>query len=164
MMLAALQCIIPRQVAHLLLLLRFVRCGCQAMNNEWKTDSALRVKRFEATTKAKKVVSLETMIRDLDGMATALFHQIAAEEERTKVRDARRVNYSIVALSAATRRRKLMVSLVDLRAALETAKREHAAAADDARNLELALGVPNELQPDTKRRGPPGRGNGEVPV
>lgn len=120
------------------------------MSNEWNIDSALRVKRFEATVKAKKVVSLEAMIRDLEGMAAALSQQIEAEEQRTKVRDARRADYSTAALAAASRRTKLMVSLADLRTALEATKREHAAAADEVRYLELALGVTTERQPGTK--------------
>ena len=103
--------------------------------------------------KAQKVASLETIIRDLDGMAAALSQQIAAEEERTKVKDARRSDYSMVALAAATRRRKVMISLADLKAALEAAKREHAQAAAEAeaRDLELALGVPTQFQHGTKR-------------
>ena len=76
------------------------------MRNEWNIDSALRVKRFEATVKAKKVVSLEAMKRDLEGMAAALSHQIKAEEQRTNVRDARRADYSTAALAAAARRTK----------------------------------------------------------
>ena len=112
------------------------------MSNERKIDSSLRVKRFEATEKAKKAVSLETMIRDLEDIAVALSHQIEAEEERTKVSDARCANYSLVALSAATRRRKLMVSLVDLTAALQAAKREHAAAANEARNSRIGTRAP----------------------
>ena len=125
------------------------------MRNKWNINSALRVKRFEATEKAKKVVSLETMIRDLEDMAAALSHRIEAEEERTKVREPQRADYSMVALSAATRRRNLMVSLTAVRAALQAAEREHAAAADEARDLELALGLNRELQLGTKRRGPP---------
>ena len=127
------------------------------MSNKRKIDSSLRMKHFEATEKAKKVAALETMIRDLEDMAAALSHQIEVEEGRTKVSDARRANYSLVALSAATRRRKLMVSLVDLTAALQAAKLEHAVAANKARDLELALGFPRELQHGTTRRGPPER-------
>ena len=134
------------------------------MSNEWKINSALRLKRFEATVKEKKVVSLEAMIRDLEGMVAALSHQIEAEEQRTKVRDARRADYSMAALAAAARRTKLMVSLAELRAALEAAKREHATAADEVRYLELAHGPHEERQPGTKRRGAPGRGNDEAPA
>jgi hypothetical protein len=117
-----------------------------------ESNRPLRLKRFEATTKAQKVAALEAMIRDLDGIAATLSQQIAAEEQRTKVRDARRADYSTAALAAVARRAKLMVSLADLRAALETAKLEHAAAEAEARNLELAPGVPSEPQPGTKRR------------
>jgi hypothetical protein len=119
------------------------------MRNEW--SRSLRQKRFEAAIKAQKVASLEIMIRDLDAMEAALSQQIAAEEERTKVRDAQRTDYSLVALAAATRRRKLMISLADLMAALEAAKREHAAAAVEARDLESALQVPTQFQHGTKQ-------------
>jgi glutamine synthetase len=108
------------------------------------------MKRFEANIKAQKVASLESIIRDLEGMTAALSQQIAAEEERTKVRDARRVDYSTVALAAAARRSKSMVSLADLRAALERARRDHATAAVEVRDLELARGgVSSELQHGT---------------
>jgi hypothetical protein len=132
------------------------------MSNE--IESVLRVKRFEATVKAKKVVSLETIIRDFEGIAAALARQIAAEEQRTKVRDARRADYSMVALSAATRRAKLTVSLVDLKTALEAAKHALAAAAAEVADLESALGISKEPQHGTKRRSPPGRGSDEAPA
>src|SRR3954449_11885956 len=104
------------------------------MRNEWKINDVLRVKRFEAAVMEKKVVSLEAMIRDLKGMAAALSHQIDAEQQRTKVKDARRADYSMAALAAVARRTKLMVSLADLRSALEAAKREHATAEEEVRS------------------------------
>jgi hypothetical protein len=85
-------------------------------------------------------------------MVAELGQQIAAEEERTKVRDARFAHYSMVALAAATRRTKLQVSLADLRTALEAAKQDYAVAVDEARDLELALGVRVEAQHGTKQR------------
>ena len=112
------------------------------MSNE--CNKSLRLKRYEAATMARKVASLETIIRDFDSMAAALSRQIIAEEQRTKVADVRRRNYSLVAVAAAVRRRKLMASLADLRAALEATKRDHAAAAAEVRDLEMALGVPTE--------------------
>ena len=48
-------------------------------------DSALKAKRFETAEKARKVASLESMIRDFDLMASDLTRQIAAEEERTGI-------------------------------------------------------------------------------
>ena len=50
-------------------------------------DTALRSKRFEASEKARKVASIETMIFDFEQMAADLARQIAAEEERTGVKD-----------------------------------------------------------------------------
>ena len=50
-------------------------------------DSALRLKRFEATEKARKVASIETMISDFEHVAVDLARQIAAEEERTGIEE-----------------------------------------------------------------------------
>ena len=50
-------------------------------------ESALRLKRFAADEKQRKVADLEHMIREFDGMASDLDRQIKAEEDRTGVRD-----------------------------------------------------------------------------
>ena len=89
---------------------------------------ALRLKRFEAKVKAERIASLETMVQDVAAMADALSEQIAAEEQRTKVVDAKRPDYSMLALNASARRAKLMASLVELRASLDAAKREQVTA------------------------------------
>ncbi len=99
-------------------------------------DTALRLKRFEATEKARKVASLETMIHDLEQMAADLGRQIAAEEERTGIRDAAHFAYSTFAKAAALRRSNLLTSVVDLRAKLETARRDHEEASAELRKLE----------------------------
>ena len=112
------------------------------MSEKW--NRALRMKRFEAAQGARKVASLETMIRDLDASAAALSQQIAKEEERTKVNDPRRANYSMAAMAAAARRSKLIISLVDLRSKLEVAIREHDSVAGELRDLELAQCLPSE--------------------
>jgi uncharacterized protein YqfA (UPF0365 family) len=104
-----------------------------------------RLKRFEAKVKAERVGSLETMVRDVAAMAAALSEQIAAEEGRTKVVDTRRPDYSIVALNASARRAKLVASLVELRASLDTAKCEQVAAEAELRDLELALATAGEI-------------------
>ncbi len=54
-------------------------------------ESALRLMRFEAREKARKVSDLEAMIREFELMAEDLDRQIGNEEERTGVRDVRRV-------------------------------------------------------------------------
>lgn len=99
-------------------------------------DAALRLKRFEANEKARKVSSLETMIREFEQIATDLSRQIAAEEERTGVRDAGHFAYSTFAKAAALRRKNLLVSVEDLRQQLEAARREHEEAAGELKKLE----------------------------
>ena len=99
-------------------------------------DSALRAKRFEASEKARKVGSLETMIREFEMMVSDLGRQIAAEEERTGVRDPSHFNYSTFAKSAVQRRANLVTSMTDLKAKLDAARRDHEDAASELSKLE----------------------------
>ncbi len=93
-------------------------------------DAALRLKRFEADEKKRKVADLELMIHDFEQMATDLERQIRAEEDRTGVRDANHFAYSTFAKSAAQRREKLLSSAAELRTKLESAMRERDEAMD----------------------------------
>ena len=88
-------------------------------------DTALRLKRFEAAEKARKVASMETMILDFEHMAADLARQIAAEEERTGIKDPAHFAYSTFAKAAALRRTNLLTSVADLRVKLDAARREH---------------------------------------
>lgn len=99
-------------------------------------DFALRAKRFEASEKARKVGSLETMIREFEMMVSDLGRQIAAEEERTGVRDPLHFSYSTFAKSAAQRRANLVTSMTDLKAKLDAARRDHEDAASELSKLE----------------------------
>jgi hypothetical protein len=99
-------------------------------------DAALRLKRFEANEKARKVASIETMILDLEHIAADLARQITAEEERTGVREPAHFAYSTFAKAAGQRRRNLLASVSDLRMKLEAARREHEEAVQELRKLE----------------------------
>ena len=99
-------------------------------------DATLRLKRFEASEKARKVGSIETMILDFEHMAVDLSRQIAAEEERTGVRDPAHFAYSTFAKAAALRRANLLTSVADLRVKLDAARQEHDDAVTDLRKLE----------------------------
>ncbi len=99
-------------------------------------DMALRLKRFEAAAKARKVASMETMILDLEHVAADLARQIAAEEERTGIKDPAHFAYSTFAKAAAQRRANLLTSVADLKVKLENAKREHEEAVLELRKLE----------------------------
>ena len=78
-------------------------------------EAALRLKRFEADEKARKVADLEYMIHDFEQMAADLDRQILAEEERTGCGDVEHYNYSTFAKSAAQRRDNLLASAAELR-------------------------------------------------
>lgn len=99
-------------------------------------DSALKAKRFEATEKARKVASLESMIRDFELMVSDLSRQIAAEEERTGVKDPAHFAYSTFAKAAAQRRGNLATSIADLKMKLDAARRDHEDAASELTKLE----------------------------
>lgn len=97
-------------------------------------DAALRLKRFDAEEKRRKVADLESMIREFEQMASDLDRQIATEEERTGVKDDKHFAYSTFARAAAQRRDNLKTSVADLRAKLDAAivLRDEAVAAVDA--------------------------------
>ncbi len=87
-------------------------------------EAAVRLKRFQADEKARKVAELEHMIREFEGMANGLDRQVKAEEERTGVKDPAHFAYSTFARSAGQRRDNLHSSVAGLMAKLEAAQRE----------------------------------------
>ena len=99
-------------------------------------DSALRLKRFEATERARKVASIETMIGDFEHVAADLARQIAAEEERTGIKDPAHFAYSTFAKATGLRRANLLTSVADLRVKLEAARAEHAEVIGEIGRLE----------------------------
>jgi hypothetical protein len=99
-------------------------------------DATLRLKRFEASEKARKVASIETMILDFEHMSVDLARQVAAEEDRTGIKDAAHFAYSTFAKAASLRRANLQTSIADLRLKLDAAKREHEEAVTELRKLE----------------------------
>ena len=113
-------------------------------------DTALRLKRFEAAEKARKVASMETMVLDLEQVAADLARQIAAEEERTGIKDPAHFAYSTFAKAAGQRRANLLTSVSDLRAKLDSAKRDHEEAV-----LELGKLEPSESRDGDRQLGKP---------
>jgi flagellar protein FliJ len=87
-------------------------------------NTAWRAKGFEVTEKARKAASLEKTVIDFEHLALDLARQIAAEEERTGVKDPAHVAYSIFAMAAALRRTNLLNSMAGLRENLDAAKRD----------------------------------------
>lgn len=99
-------------------------------------DVALKAKRFEVSEKSRKADDLLAMIRDFEIMAADLERQIAAEEDRTGVKDPLHFSYSTFAKAAALRRDKLLVSVIDLKAQLDTAVAAHDLAREGLAALE----------------------------
>jgi hypothetical protein len=118
-------------------------------------ESALRLKRFEATERSRKVADLETTIRSFEQMVGDLDRQIASEEDRTGVKDIAHFNYSTFAKAAVQRRDKLKTSIADLRVQLEAAILARDEAADILAKAEAGEGRDSDA---TRRRGERGSG------
>ncbi len=88
-------------------------------------DAHVRVKRFELEEKARRVSELQYMIRDFEQLAGVLERQIAAEEDRTGIKDIAHFAYSTFAKAATQRRDNLMSSAAELRTKLESAEKDH---------------------------------------
>ena len=115
-------------------------------------ETALRLKRFEADEKARKVADLELMIREFETIAADLDRQIQAEEDRTGIKDTEHFSYSTFAKSASARRENLRASAGELKVKLETAVRDR----DEAVELltRATTAEPRETERSTsKRRG-----------
>lgn len=121
-------------------------------------ENALRLKRFEAEEKARKVADLESMIREFDQMIVDLDRQIANEEDRTGVKDRAHFAYSTFAKAAAQRRDNLATSVADLREKLAIAVKERDAAAETLSKSEVGEGPAR----DSGRNRRHGSGNSDV--
>ena len=111
-------------------------------------DTMLRTKRFDVDERARKVADIESMIRDLETMASDLTRQIAAEEERSGVKDPSHFAYSTFAKAASQRRENLTNTTDKLRLQLDDARRAHEDALSEMQKLEASDGL------DGTRRGP----------
>lgn len=114
-------------------------------------DSALKLKRFEVSEKARKISLLETMIADFEHMAVDLARQVAAEEDRTGIKDPQHFAYSMFAKAAATRRANLMTSVEDLRVKLDAARLDHQEACAELAKLEPAFDSRDVQRPAQRR-------------
>ena len=102
-------------------------------------EALLRQTRFEAAEQARKVALIEATITSFERMGATLADEIAAEEERTRIKDPNHVAYSTLAKATALRRRNLLVSTADLQSKLEAARRELDDALIRLRALEEAM-------------------------
>ncbi len=104
-------------------------------------DTLIRLKRFQAEEKRRRVAQIETMIAEFSRMAGDLDREIAGEEQRSGVADPAHFAYSTYARAARVRRDNLHQSAAELLGQLEEAK----ARLEDA-NQELAKAQSMEVR------------------
>jgi flagellar FliJ protein len=85
-------------------------------------DSLVRLKRFQAEEKRRRVAQIEAMIAEFSRMVADLDREIAAEEQRSGISDSSHFAYSTYARAARTRRDNLAQSANELRQQLEEAR------------------------------------------
>lgn len=94
-------------------------------------DTLVRLKRFQAEEKRRRVVQLNTMIAEFTRMATELDREIANEEQRANITDPTHFAYPTYARAARTRRDNILASLNELRGQLEEAEAQFKEANDE---------------------------------
>jgi flagellar protein FliJ len=94
-------------------------------------DTLVRLKRFQAEEKRRRVVQLNTMIAEFTRMSTELDREIATEEQRANISDPSHFAYPTYARAARTRRDNIVASLTELRGQLEEAEAQFKEANDE---------------------------------
>ena len=100
-------------------------------------ETLVRLKKFQVEEKRRKVVQIETMIGEFERMAGDLDREIAAEEERSGIRDPSHFAYPTYAKAAMNRRDNLRRSAQELRIQLEDAKGAFDEALEELKKVEL---------------------------
>lgn len=100
-------------------------------------ETLVRLKKFQVEEKRRKVVQIETMIGEFERMSGDLDREIAAEEERSGIRDPSHFAYPTYAKAAMNRRDNLRRSAQELRIQLEDAKTAFGEALEELKKVEL---------------------------
>ncbi len=99
-------------------------------------ESLIRLKRFRVEEKRRQVAQIETMIAEFERMAGDLDNQIAAEQERSGIRDAAHFAYPTFAKAATQRRDNLLASAEELKEQLAAANAEFDEASEELAKIE----------------------------
>ncbi|MFN3891523.1 MAG: flagellar export protein FliJ [Beijerinckiaceae bacterium] len=94
-------------------------------------DSLVRLKRFQAEEKRRRVVQIEAMVAEFSRMSGELDREIAAEEQRSGISDPTHFAYPTYARSARARRDNLQQSAAELRQQLDEARAAHEEALEE---------------------------------
>ena len=85
-------------------------------------DTLIRLKRFQAEEKRRRVRQIETMVAEFTRMAIDLDREIVNEEKRAGISDPNHFAYPTYARAAVARRDNLKRSIGELTAQIEEAK------------------------------------------
>jgi flagellar export protein FliJ len=102
-----------------------------------RSESLIRLKKFQVDEKRRQVAQIEMMINDFERMASELDQQIEIEHQKTGISDVAHFAYSTFAKAASTRRDNLLASANDMKGKLEAAQDALAEALEDLKKVEL---------------------------
>ncbi|MBL1258789.1 flagellar export protein FliJ [Methylocystis sp. Sn-Cys] len=85
-------------------------------------DTLVRLKRFQAEEKRRRVLQLNTMISEFTRMSNELDREISTEEQRANISDPNHFAYPTYARAARGRRDNIMASINELRGQLADAE------------------------------------------
>ncbi len=94
-------------------------------------DTLIRLKRFQAEERRRRLVQIEAMVAEFTRMAGDLDREIATEEQRSGNANPSHFAYSTYARAARARRDNLKTSVDELRGQIEEAKALHAEALEE---------------------------------
>ena len=102
-----------------------------------RSESLIRLKKFQVDEKRRQVAQIEMMVADFERMASELDQQIEIEHTKTGISDVAHFAYSTFAKAALARRDNLLASASDMREKLEGAQDALAEAVEDLKKIEL---------------------------
>lgn len=102
-----------------------------------RSESLIRLKKFQVDEKRRQVAQIQMMISDFERMASELDQQIDIEQTKTGISDVAHFAYSTFAKAALTRRDNLLNSANDMKGKLEAAQDGLAEALEDLKKVEL---------------------------
>src|SRR3954470_10372537 len=100
-------------------------------------DMVIRLKKFQAEEKRRRVMQIEGMIAEFERIAGDLEREIRTEQERSGIHDPAHFAYPTYAKAAMQRRENLKRSADDLKTQLDEAKEAYADAAAELKKVEL---------------------------
>ncbi|MGN6100568.1 MAG: flagellar export protein FliJ [Devosia sp.] len=102
-----------------------------------RSESLIRLKKFQVDEKRRQVAQIQQMIVDFERMAGELDQQIEIEHQKTGISDVAHFAYSTFAKAALARRDNLLASAHDMKDKLETAQDELTEAVEELKKIEL---------------------------